>query len=197
MLSTYSQAQLALLQSELLNDPTKQGYAGPIAAGAMNQLPPLLNATSGPGVDTVTMTTLTKDQALIALSPLALTLPGMSQALQAKWYPVLSLLGASTQLDLTQVNIQAMLAAAVADSLLTLAEAQAIGQRQGTRAEVVLGVGASPTWQDCAAALGLAQAQAMRDRAKPQKLGMTPTQSGMEAVEAKARTAGLYHGEHD
>jgi hypothetical protein len=142
------------LKAEITTDPKGLGYAPFVQPGSDNSIMALLNdPTNAKGQGTVAMPSLSKDQFLLATAPMLFTLVGLSAAIQAKWTPILEHLRAADQLDFTSATVQALVTAAVADGLLTQAQATALNQRMGSRAEVLFGAGTVLTNRDISFAL--------------------------------------------
>ena|SRR5579862_5971181 len=132
-----------ILKGEITADPKGMGYAALVASGSDGGIAALLNAQTGPGVGTVTLPSLTKDQFLTATAPFLPNLLTASPAIQAKWSVILDHLRAADQLDFTNPAVLALIVAAVTDGLLTSGQASGLNQRNGSRAEVLFGAGSS------------------------------------------------------
>jgi hypothetical protein len=143
----------AVLKTELQTDPRGMDYATPRAAGNDTTLADLLNSPTGAGSGTVTVPSLARNDFLLALAPAYLVLPSLSQALQAKWDRILAVIRAADRIDLANPSVQALLAQAVTDGVLTQAQVNALGQRVGSRAEVLFGAGTVVSIQDVGRAL--------------------------------------------
>lgn len=138
----------AALKSELTTDPTALGYAPLIAIGSDQGLVELLNQISSVNV---TMPSLTRDQFLIAILPAGLVLPTLDAAIQAKWDRLIGLACAAQSILLA--TISALVSLGVSDGLLTTDQAAAIGQRPGSRAEVLFGAETTVSLADIGIAL--------------------------------------------
>lgn len=138
----------SVLKNELVNDPKGLGYAPFVAKGFDAGIPPLINALTGPGIGPVKVTTLTRDQFMLAVSPCLLSLPGLTDAVQRKWDRVVSFITASSTLDCDLDQIKLLLSDAVTDKVLTQPEVDAVGVRDGSRAEVLFGVGVNVSVND-------------------------------------------------
>lgn len=115
--------------AEQLSDPADAAYGGP-----------------------VTLARVPRDDLLAALRPALGTLPGLSAAVQSKWDRVLSWVRSSDGVPVDAGTIS-LFNSAVADGVLTQAQATACYQRQGSWAEVHFGAGTSLDWRDVAVAM--------------------------------------------
>lgn len=146
-------AQLAALKSELTTDPLSLGYAAPRAAGAMQTIADILNATTGPGAATVTYASLSRDAFVSGLRPGLFALPTLSAAIQAKYSLLIQSVIGTVDAVVIDATTLAFLADAVADGVMTQAQVTAFTTRTGSRAEVLLGTGTAVQWQDVVQAL--------------------------------------------
>lgn len=128
------------LRNELNTDPQSLGYAPFISAGQDQNSADLLNALTGNGAATITLSLIDKGQASIVILSGALTLASLSNTLQAKWVTILQ---AAAQLPdpipFENSIIQTVLGSAVNDGVLTDAQINSFTQRTGSRAEVLFG----------------------------------------------------------
>ena len=148
------------LLDELRDDPRGLGYAPLVSAGDAVSLVALLNATDGPGAGAVPATRMTRGALLIRIVPIldqlasGLTLSGAAIAPQVdrRWSQRFDALrGGDAEIDMTPALV-GMLQQAVADGLASAEYIASIGQRIGSRADV-LGLGSlSP--DDVSRALG-------------------------------------------
>lgn len=138
------------LKSEIQNDPTSVGYSS-VTTGNDQGIADLLNAISS-GI-TVTVASLTKDEFLKAILPVALTLPSKDVATQTKWDRILSMASSSGSIDVTDPHIIGLLSLSVSDGILTSGQASVVGTRSGSRAEQLFGVGTRINQSDISYAL--------------------------------------------
>ncbi len=142
------------LQTELSTDPENLGYAALVAAGSDSGLVDLLNAVGSGSAYVVTVTTLTKDQALVATTPIVFAITRASilpdANIIAYWSSMLDHLRAADQIDVP--TVAALLDGAIADGVLTQDQVTAATTRQGSRAEVLFGAGTVITDTDVAIA---------------------------------------------
>jgi hypothetical protein len=165
---------IASLTSELNNDLAGMGYAALIANKIPDPIIALINAGSpstpgtSPGVGAVGANnaipggfTLTPQQFFGSPSistPLFVTLPGLSAAIQAGWANifnyVLPYYGSYPLAFNDTDNLQSLISGMVATGLLTQAQANALNSRNGSRAEVLWGAGTIVTRTQVNTALG-------------------------------------------
>lgn len=148
-------AQITTLSTELQNDPQSLGYAALVTAGSDGGIATLLNTV---GSAQVPANPVSKDQFLLALAPIYLVLPTLSTTIQQKWDRILEVIEASLIIEVGSANVQALLDAAVTDSVLTFDQrSQFPATRNGTRAEVLFGPGTIIDPNDVAHAFGRGQ----------------------------------------
>jgi hypothetical protein len=140
------------LLTELQTDPRQIGYAGPLAIGDQDALAAMLNAITGPGAATVTLASVPHDAFELGLAPALLGFSTLSATIQAKWQPILAALNSSTNVTINAETI-GLLSTAVTDGVMTTAQATAIYQRTGSRAEVLFGAGTVVLISDVSAAV--------------------------------------------
>lgn len=143
----------AALKAELEADPKNLGYQANINLGRDLAVADLMNATTGPGAETVALPTITKGQFLLGIAPVGLTLPAKSVEIQAKWDRIISLASSADIVDIGNPTVSLLLQAAVADELITPEQIAAFSTRTGSRAEVLFGVGTVVRHEDIAKAL--------------------------------------------
>lgn len=143
------------LNSELVNDPMKIGYATPLAATNDNQVAALINATTGPGAATITIPSLTHDDLATLIAPVVMAMSSASSALQAQWTPMLALITGINVFQTTAQNL-GMLNQLSADfpTQLPASAITAATTRIGSRAEVLWGAGTIIQWRDIANSMG-------------------------------------------
>jgi hypothetical protein len=141
------------LKRELETDPKGVGYATPLALGNDTALADLLNAVTGTGSSTIKDASLARSDFLLAIAPAYLTLPNLSQVVQSKWDRILAVISAADRIDIANPSVQALLAQAVSDGVLSQEHVDALGQRAGSRAEVLFGAGTVVGIQDVGFAL--------------------------------------------
>lgn len=147
-----SAEQVAALATELASDPASLGYAAHVAAGRDGDIEALINATTGPGVGTITLASVTRNQFIKGLMPAVLTLAGKDAATKDKWDRALSAVTAADPITIDASNLY-FLGLVAADGLLTSNQAEAIYKRAGSRAEVLFGAGTHVDTSDIAKAL--------------------------------------------
>ena len=141
------------LKNEITNDPLNLGYAVFVTAGNDQAIADLLNMATGPGAGTVAMSSMSRDDFMMAIVPALVTLPNLSATIQSKWDRILAVVRAADTIFVSDSSIQALLGAAVADGVLTSDQVSVIGQRTGARAEVLFGAGTVITNTDISFAL--------------------------------------------
>src|SRR4051812_46610141 len=107
------------LKRELETDPKGVGYATPLALGNDTALADLLNAVTGTGSSTIKDASLPRINFLLAIAPAYLTLPNLSQVVQSKWDRILAVISAADRIDIANPSVQALLAQAVSDGVLS------------------------------------------------------------------------------
>lgn len=140
----------ALLEQEILNDPEQLGYFAHLIAGNDVAIAELLNTRNQ---SEVTAPVLTRNQFLVAVLPATIAIASLDAQLQAKWDRILSVATAADAIDITNNRVQGLLAIAVSDGVLTQDQVNAIGKRQGSRAEVLFGTETTISTHDIAKAL--------------------------------------------
>lgn len=142
----------AALRAEITTDPAGLGYAPLVAAGADAGIAALLGATTGPGAAPIALPSVSRDAFLLGLRPAYMSLPTLPAAVQQKWDRILAAInsGAAVAID---AGTQGLLASAVADGVLTQAQADAVWHRTGSRAEVLFGPDTVMTQADVSFAL--------------------------------------------
>ncbi len=148
------------LKAEIANDPKQLGLAALAAAGRDGDVAARLNATSGPGAESVTADNalpggfvLSKNQFALAIAPALARLSSLSDASVAQRFrDILQGVSWSEFVDLTHPVVKQMLAAAQQASVLTADEATAMSTRVGSRAEVLWGAGTVVTSYQCSQA---------------------------------------------
>lgn len=141
------------LAEEIGSDPAGLGYAPLSAAGADGAIAELLNATTGPGAGTVALDVASRGDFLAAIRPAYLTLPSLSPEMQAKWDRILEALNTSSSITVDATTL-GLLSVAVAEGVLTQAQADSAWHRAGSRAEVLFGPGVAVDASDVSHALG-------------------------------------------
>ena len=142
----------AALLVELQTDPMQLGYAAPLAIGNLDALATLLNSLTSPGAALISLPTVTHDQFELGLAPALLGFSSLPSNIQAKWQPILDALNSSSTIVI-DTQTMGLLSIAVSDGVMTSAQAVAIYQRIGTRAEVLFGAGTVVQDSDLSAAI--------------------------------------------
>ncbi len=142
------------LHTELTTDPLAVGYAAQLGKSDI-AVAALLNATTGAGAATISLTSLTHDAFAMLIAPVVMSMSIASAALQAKWTPMLQLIGGISSVDLTPANL-GLINALSTDfpAQLPATAITAVTTRMGSRAEVLFGLGTVVQWQDVAKAMG-------------------------------------------
>ncbi len=147
------------LHSELVNDPKAIGYANLITLGNCAQLANLINAASGPGAGTLTLSSIAHDDFIAAILPLLgafdATLATLPAAKQTYYDGIMGMLESSQAVLPAAPGTQQIFGAMVSDGLLTAAEVTTLTTRACSRAEVLWGEGASVSQSDVIAALSI------------------------------------------
>ena len=153
---------LDALKDELAKDPQKLGYAKLVEVANDQAVADLLNATTGAGVGAVTLTALTKNQALTAVVPIVMAIslgsggdgtglpPAFVIALLDRLITLLCAADPSVSVDLAVVTAELTLAQS--QGLLSAGQLAAATTRQGSRAEVLFGADFKITAQQVGAA---------------------------------------------
>ena len=143
------------LKTELTTDPKGLGYAASLASTNDVQTAALINAATGPGAAVVPLVSLSHGDFAMLIAPVVMGLSTATAALQAKWAPMLQLLGGVNTVNLTS-EVMGML-----DDLSTdfptpfpASAVTAATTKEGSRAEVLWGAGTVISWQDVAIAMG-------------------------------------------
>lgn len=139
----------ANLRSELQSDPAGLGYAALIAAGNDAAIMAAINSPTGPGAASIPLTSIPRDSFMTSLLPAYLTLASKDAATQAKWDRILGVLNNSTII----APNPGLFAIAIADGLLSQAQADACWHRVGSRAESLWGAGLAVSLSDISFAL--------------------------------------------
>ena len=103
---------------------------------------------------TITLPSMPRGDVLLALIPAITLLPTKSEAVQKAWDRILGVLQTSDSVQVTSPQVQALMAAGVADGLLTTQQASTINARSGSRAEQLFGPGTVLQHTDVARAFG-------------------------------------------
>lgn len=150
------------LHTEISTDPLALGYAPYVAAGNDGAIAVLLNAPTGVGAATISITTLSRGAVLRGVIPATdqlasgLTLAGVAipTAVSNKWASRFAALrGADPSMAMDAI-LMGMLGQLVTDGLMTQPYIDAFTKRIGSRAEVLWGMGTIIQWRDVAAAYG-------------------------------------------
>lgn len=141
-MSQLAGAQIAALKAELSADPKGLGYAQALSAGDMRALAGLLNATTGPGAETVGLSSVPTAAMLDAfaadLAKLQTDIDNqVAAALQFR--PLLNLLMAPQlqTVDLTNAWLQQQFSALIAAGYATQAQVAAATTATASRAQVL------------------------------------------------------------
>lgn len=135
------------LKDELENDPEDLGYAPLVSSGAHLDLANLLNE---PGAGPVSVEVMSKNDFLLAITPVLLRLPGKTAAVQAKWDRILALARAAESFHVNDPRVVNLLDLAVSDGILEQGEVNAMKTKTGSRAEVLFGIGSVVSHSDIA-----------------------------------------------
>lgn len=139
------------LKNEITTDPLGLGYAGKDDQTVAN----LLNATTGPGAATVSLSSVAKDAFVLGIAPqIYANLPNLTATKQQQWRDILNIINGAAAVDVSSSNAQALLSQAVTDGVLTQAQVNAATQKTGSRAEVLFGAGTTIGFLDVSTALG-------------------------------------------
>ena len=143
-----------ILHTELTTDPLAVGYASQLNKSD-TATAALYNATTGNGAAVVTLPSITHDDMAMLIAPVVMNLSTATAALQAKWAPMLQLLGGVSSVKLTAANL-ALLNALSTDfpTQLPASAITAATTRMGSRCEVQQGVGVVAQPSDIAIAMG-------------------------------------------
>ena len=148
-----AQFTISDLNIELTTDPAKVGYANtlPTSSIATAALGNAQNSVNGTG----TYPSLTHDQFALMIAPVVMELGSSTTALQAKWTPMLQLIGGVSTVLLTPA-ILGMINALSADfpAQLPASAIAAITTRPLSRFEALWGFGTTVTFQQIDQAMG-------------------------------------------
>jgi hypothetical protein len=146
----------AALNTELTTDPKSLGYATWIpvqSIGGNNNICNLLNQLTGNGAATINMTTMTAAQIAAIMLPLfgsATTLTAIKYA----YYTLIFSMIMAQQGPIVVSGLANFSLQMISDGIMTGAQASALGQRIGSRAETLWGQGTTVSEQDVETALG-------------------------------------------
>jgi hypothetical protein len=143
---------LAALRAEIQGDPRGLDYGPHAVAQDDGAVADLLNSTTGPGAATIALSFVSRDDFLKAILPAFLVIPNLPANIQAKWDRILNMINAGAGVTIN-APVQALLAQAVTDGVLTQEEADAVWHRTGSRAEVLFGPGTVVTPDQVSVAL--------------------------------------------
>jgi hypothetical protein len=129
----------AALKTELQTDPLNLGYATPLAAGNCTTPASLLNALTGPGAATITLTSMTNQQFVTAFLPYLGNVFTLSAPKQAFYSMIWDAVLAMSTISFANASVTGLMEQAVTDNLMTSPQATALTQRIGSRAEVLFG----------------------------------------------------------
>jgi hypothetical protein len=144
----------AALYTELTTDPKSLGYSALLAqqnVAGNNTVCGLINALTGAGAATIELQTMTSQQVA------AIMLPFFAAATALTDYPYYTLMFSiimAQQGAIPVGNMSALGAKIVTDGIMTSTQAQALGQRTGSRAEVLWGQGTVVAEQDIEQVMG-------------------------------------------
>jgi hypothetical protein len=136
--------QTASLKAFILSTPSLAALVSAAEGGTSSggsqdgTIVDLINATDG---GTITLPSMSKHDLTLALIPLLLSLGSQSAAIQGKYDRILDAMLANDPITVSNANVQAIFAAAIADGLLSPTQAQAVIQRDGTKPESLFGAG--------------------------------------------------------
>jgi hypothetical protein len=146
----------AALATELNSDPKTLGYAAWIpvkSTGGNNNICNLINSLTGNGAATIQQTTMTAAQIAAILLPLFANATALTAA-QYGYYGVMFNMIMAQQGPITLSVLANFSTQMITNNILTAPQATALGQRTGSRAEVLWGQGIVVTEQDVEVALG-------------------------------------------
>lgn len=149
----------AQLKTELTTDPDGLGYAQWLTigdAGGYQNITTLINALTGAGAANIEMTTMTAAQISAIMLPLFGAATSLT-ALQYAYYTLMFSIVVSQQGPIAVSSLSAFGAQMVTNGILTPTQATNLGQRVGSRAEVLWGAGTTIGISDIQLALGRAQ----------------------------------------
>jgi hypothetical protein len=143
---------LAALRAEIQGDPRGLDYGPHAVAQDDGAVADLINSTTGPGAATIALSFVSRDDFLKAILPAFLVIPTLPADVQAKWDRILNMINAGAGVTIN-APVQALLAQAVTDGVLTQEQADAVWHRTGSRAEVLGGPGTVVTPDQVSVAL--------------------------------------------
>ena len=155
-------ADYAALKNEISTDPLALGYAPYVTAGNDGAIAILLNALTGLGAATISITTLSRGAILRGTIPandqlasgMTLANVAISAAVSNKWASRFAALRGADPTMTMDATLMGLLGQLVTDGLMTQPYIDAFTKRTGSRAEVLWGMGTIVQWRDVAAAYG-------------------------------------------
>jgi hypothetical protein len=150
----------AALYTELTTDPKSLGYATPLALrtnSGNNTVCGLINSLTGNGAATIELQTMTPSQIATIMLPYfgaaRTTAPGLTDA-NYMYYALMFAIVMAQSGAIPVGELSAFGAQMVTDGIITSAEAAPLGQRIGTRAEVLWGQGTAVAENDVEVVMG-------------------------------------------
>lgn len=129
----------SILANEINIDPLNLGYSQYITMGSDYGISVLLNNIIGNGSATITLPTMSNSDFVAAFLPY---LPAALKSSNSVFYSTIwQTILAMPIIDFTKGTVDAVMAEAVSDGVMTQAQATALNQRMGSRAEVLFGAG--------------------------------------------------------
>lgn len=144
---------LALLKQEIEKDPLGLGYGPLMDRGSDADVAVILNDKSGPGGGVIQLPSIPLSDFLGATLPAIVALQGKTSDVQAKWDRLINIVTSLPTVTLTP-TVRIILQGLVVDGLMGSDDVNAIGTRQGSRAEVLFGPGTVIHHLQIAAAFG-------------------------------------------
>jgi hypothetical protein len=148
------------LYTELTTDPKTLGYATPLALrniAGNTTVVGLINSLTGNGAATIELETMTASEIATIMLPYfgaALTSAPSLTAVHYAYYTLMFAIVMAQQGPIAVGNLSAFGAQMVSDGIITAAEAAPLGQRIGSRAEVLWGQGTVVAEQDIEQVMG-------------------------------------------
>jgi len=142
-----------VLSNEINTDPLNLGYAQYITMGSDYGISLLLNSTAGNGTGTIALSTMNNADFVTAFLPYLANLDGLTAQKQGFYTLIWQTILAMPVINFSDGTVEGIMNQAVADGLLTQAQAISLNQRIGSRAEVLFGAGVIIDHLDIAQAL--------------------------------------------
>lgn len=140
-------AQIATLKTEINSDPNGLGYAAPYSLGSDDGVAALINAVGAGAAYSIYKNNIPLHDMIANIASSEFTSLTSLQVAQLQFL----FQGSGGVVDATDTNTRNIITAIFAGKTSTLANFAALAKRQGSRAEVLFGVGVSVSGHDVGA----------------------------------------------